>query len=87
MVIGKKKLKVRHTRDKDGTKGVFIPSDDWKSFKQELEILKKNLTSKPTKKVEKPSVLKDLKEAIQEVGLIRQGKIKPRDIKDLLREL
>ncbi len=83
MLIGKKKLKVRNTKDKDGTRGVFIPSDDWKAFKQELEVLKKNLTVKK----EKPSVFKDVKEALHEVALIRQGKIKPKEIKDFLREL
>jgi hypothetical protein len=86
MVIGKKKLTVKITRDKDGTRGVFIPSKDWKVFKKELEGLKKNLVKKPTKK-EKSSVFEDVKEALHEVALIQQGKIKPKDIKDLLREL
>jgi hypothetical protein len=86
MVIGKKKLSVKNTRDKNGNKGVFIPSEDWKAFKKELVILKKNLVGKQSKK-EKPTVFNDLKEALQEVALIRQGKIKPRDIKDFLREL
>jgi|GEM_PF-2331485 len=86
MIIGKKKLKVKNTQDKNGTKGVFIPSADWKAFKKELEISKKKLTSKPANK-DKSSVFKDLKEALHEVALIRQGKIKARDIKDFLREL
>ena len=86
MIIGKKRLKVKNTEDKDGTKGVFIPSDDWKAFKKELEISKKNLANKSVNK-DRSSVFKDLKEALHEVALIRQGKIKPRDIKDFLREL
>lgn len=85
MVIGKKKLKVRVIKDKDGAKGVFIQSEDWKNFKQEIEALKRNL-NKPIKK-RKESVFKDVKEALHEVALIRQGKLKPKSLKDLLREL
>lgn len=85
MGITTKSIKVKKVKDKDGTRGVFIPSADWKAFKKELEGLKKNLTEKPPKK-EKPSVYKDVKEALQEVALIRQGKIKPKTIKDLLSE-
>ena len=81
-----KKIKVKNVKDKDGTKEVFIPSPDWKAFKRELEELKKNITAKFPKK-EKPSVYKEVKEALQEVALIRQGKIKPKSIKDLLSEL
>jgi hypothetical protein len=86
MVIGKKKLKVKSAHDKNGNKGVFIPSEDWKAFKKELENLKKNFKGKSVRK-KKPSVVEDLKEAMNEVALIRQGKIKPRAMKDLLREL
>jgi len=86
MVIGRRKLKVKNTSDKYGTKGVFIPSEDWKTFKKELETMKKSLTSKSTKKA-KPSVLNNLKEALNEVSLMRDGKIRPRNVKDFLREL
>lgn len=86
MVVGKRKLKVKNTSDKDGTKGVFIPSDDWKAFNKELESLKKNLSKKKSKQA-KPSVLNDLKEALQEVALIRAGKLKPKTAKEFLREL
>jgi uncharacterized protein (UPF0216 family) len=86
MGITTKTIKVKSVKDKDGTRGVFIPSDDWKAFKRELEVLKKNLTEKLHKK-EKPSVYKHVKEALQEVALIRQGKVKPKNIKDLLSEL
>jgi hypothetical protein len=86
MGITTKTIKVKNVKDKDGTKGVFIPSDDWNAFKRELEVLKKNLAGKLPKK-EKSSVYKDVKEALQEVVLIRQGKVKPKNIKDLLSEL
>ena len=86
MVIGKRKLRVKSTSDKDETKSVFIPSDDWKAFKKELESLKKNLSKKSNKQM-KPSVLNDLKEAFQEVALIKSGKLKPKSAKDFLREL
>jgi hypothetical protein len=35
----------------------------------------------------KSSVYKDVKEALQEVAIIRQGKVKPKNIKDLLSEI
>ena len=84
MVIGNKKLKITSIKDKYGTKGVFIPSEDWKSFKKEIETLKS--LNKPVKK-EKKSVFKDVKEALHEVALIRQGKVKPKSLTDLLSEL
>lgn len=83
MLIGRKKLKVRAIKDKNGQRGVFITSSDWKSFKKEIEAIKKN---RPAKR-EKKSVFEDVKEALHEVALIRQGKVKPKSINDLLREI
>ena len=86
MVIRKRKLRVKNDSDKDGTKGVFIPSDDWKAFNEEMESLKKSLSQKSTKQT-KSSPLADLKEAFQEVALIKAGKLKPKNVEDFLREL
>jgi hypothetical protein len=86
MVIGKKKLSVTNTRDKNGNKGVFIPSEDWKVFKNELDNLKKkSLGKQPVKR--KPSVYDDVKEALIEVKLIREGKSRAMDAKTWLRGL
>ncbi len=86
MVIGKKKLKVKSARDKEGNKGVFIPSEDWKAFKKEFDNLKKKSLGKQSVKG-KPSVYEDVKEALLEVRLIREGKIRAMDAKTWLRGL
>ncbi len=86
MVIDKKKLKVKNIRDKDGNKGVFIPSEDWKAFKNELDNLKKKALGKQPAKG-KPSVYDDVREALIEVKLIREGKIRAMDAKTWLRGL
>lgn len=86
MLIGKKKLKVKSARDKDGNKGVFIPSADWKAFKKELDNLKKKSLGKQTVK-EKPSVFEDVRESLIEVKLIREGKMRAMDAKTWLRGL
>lgn len=86
MVIRKRKLTVKATQDKNGKKGVFIPSSEWRAFKKEIEFLKKSLATKSKKKT-KTSVLNDLKEALLEVSDIRSGKSKAKTVKDFLREL
>lgn len=63
--------------------GVFIPMSDWKELKKQhkgLEILE---YEEPTKE----HILLELKEAIVELGLIEQGKLKARPAKELLNEL
>jgi DNA-binding cell septation regulator SpoVG len=84
MVIGKKKLTVRNIKHKDGTRGVFISFPEWKQVKQEIEKLKK-ISLQSSKK--KKSVFDDVKDALEEVALIKQGKLKPKPAKDFLREL
>jgi len=63
--------------------GVFIPINEWKELKKQykgLEVLENKENSKE-------QILLELKEAIVELGLIEQGKLKARPAKELLNEL
>lgn len=63
--------------------GVFIPIAEWKALKKQhhdLEILEQE---EPTK----TQILQELKEAVQQLKLIEQGKLKARPAKELLNEL
>ena len=63
--------------------GVFIPITKWKALKKrykDLEILENEEPSKG-------QILLELKEAVKELKLIEQGKLKARDAKVLLNEL
>ncbi len=66
-------MNIQYIADKNGQKSaVVIPIRYW-------EIIEK--------KFEKQNLLNDLKEAFEEVKLIREGKIKPKSLKQLLNEL
>jgi hypothetical protein len=72
---------IQDTRGK--ATGVFIPIRDWNELKKQykgLEVLEKE---EPTKE----QILQELKEAVIELGLIEQGKLKARPVKELLNEL
>ncbi|MCH8318865.1 MAG: hypothetical protein IIA88_10310 [Bacteroidetes bacterium] len=58
--------------DKGEKNAVIIPMKQWKIIE---------------KKLGKQSIIDDLKEAFEEVKLIREGKIKPQSLKQLLNEL
>lgn len=63
--------------------GVYIPMSEWKKLKKkysDLEILE---YEEPTDE----QILMELKEAVQELKLVEQGKLKARPAKDLLDEL
>jgi hypothetical protein len=63
--------------------GVFIPIKDWKALKKqhkELELLE-------NEEPNKTEILEGLKQAIHEVNLIKRGKLKGINAKDLLNEL
>lgn len=63
--------------------GVFIPINDWKELKKQYKGLEVLEYEEPTKE----QILQELKEAIVELGLIEQGKLKARPAKELLNEL
>ncbi|MGM1431059.1 hypothetical protein ACS126_17520 [Sphingobacterium lactis] len=63
--------------------GVYIPIKEWKALKKQYRDLEDLEYDEPTKE----QILQELKEAVQELKLIEQGKIKARAAKELLNEL
>jgi PHD/YefM family antitoxin component YafN of YafNO toxin-antitoxin module len=63
--------------------GVFIPMSDWEIMKAEYTNLSLWEQPEPTK----ASVLKGIQEAVEEVKLIKAGKLKGKSLKELLNEL
>ena len=63
--------------------GVFIPIQDWEIMKQEYQNLQAWEEPEPTK----TEILNGIKEALEEVKLIKAGKKKAKSLKDLLDEL
>lgn len=63
--------------------GVFIPIKDWEMMKEENQNLQAWEELEPTK----TEILAGIKEAVEEVKLIKAGKIKAKSLKDLLHEL
>ncbi|MFI5196245.1 MAG: hypothetical protein ACHQD8_04080 [Chitinophagales bacterium] len=65
--------------------GVFIPINDWNKLKKQNKNLAmmEVVYEEPSKK----QLLQELKEAVIELKLIEQGKLKARPAKELLNEL
>jgi hypothetical protein len=63
--------------------GVFIPMNDWEIMKEEYQNLQAWEEPEPTK----AEILTGIKEAVEEVKLIKAGKIKAKSLKELLNEL
>jgi hypothetical protein len=72
---------IQNTRGKPT--GVFIPIGDWKELKKRF----KGLAVLEYQEPDKDQLLLELKEAIVELGLIEQGKLKSRPANELLNEL
>ncbi|MBI5218216.1 MAG: hypothetical protein HY958_04725 [Bacteroidia bacterium] len=68
---------------KGSAAGVFIPMTDWKKLKEQYKALEDLENEEPTKE----QILRELKEAVTELTLIQQGKLKARPAKELLNEL
>ena len=65
------------------TTGVFISIRDWKQLKKKYKELETLEDSEPTKE----QFLNNLKQAVKEVNLIKQGKLKGRPARELFDEL
>jgi heme oxygenase len=63
--------------------GVYIPINEWEKLKKQYRDLEALEYDEPTKK----QILQELKEAVQELKLVEQGKLKARPAKELLNEL
>jgi hypothetical protein len=80
-------MRLQVIQDSKGkTTGVFIPIGDWNKLKKEnknLAMIEERGYEEPTKK----QLLQELKEAVTELKLIEQGKLKARPANELLSEL
>ncbi len=80
ITLNNKKVKAKPMKDNRGNDGFFILAE---------ELGPINLTSVGKKKKEKtkPSVFKDVKEAIIEMDLIEKGKMKAIDAHEMIKSL
>jgi len=65
------------------TTGVFIPIQEWEGLKSKF----KGLEDEELREQSKAEVLQGLQQAVEEMNLIKQGKLKARPAKELLNEL
>jgi hypothetical protein len=63
--------------------GVFIPINEWEMMKDKYQDLK-DWEESETRKTE---ILTGIKEAVDEVKLIKSGKLKAKSLKEILDEL
>lgn len=71
-------------QDSEGkTTGIFIPISDWEKLKKQHKDLEVLEYEEPGKE----QILQEFKEALIELKLIEQGKLKARPAKHLLDEL
>jgi hypothetical protein len=77
-------MKLQVIQDSKGkTTGVYIPINEWKELKKQHNDLAVLEYEEPGKK----QILQELKQAVTELKLIEQGKLKARPAKALLDEL
>ncbi|MCH6201709.1 hypothetical protein MMU07_19165 [Aquiflexum sp. LQ15W] len=65
------------------TTGVFIPIQEWELLKSKFKGLEEEVLGDQSKE----EILQGIQIAVEEMNLIKKGKLKARDAKDLLNEL
>lgn len=77
-------MKIQVIQDSKGKPtGVYIPINEWKELKKQYRDLEALEYEEPTKE----QILQELKEAVRELKLVEQRKLKARPAKELLSEL
>ncbi len=77
-------MNIQYISDNKGnTAGVFIPIQEWETLKSQFKGLEEIEIGEQTKE----DILQGIKQAVEEMNLIKQGKMKARDAKELLNEL
>ena len=77
-------MNLQYISDNRGkTTGVFIPIQEWEGLKSKF----KGLEEVELGEQSKGEILQGLQQAVEEMNLVKQGKLKARDAKDLLNEL
>ena len=65
------------------TTGVFIPIQEWESLKSKFTGLEEEELGEQSKE----NILLGIKQAVDELNLVKKGKLKARSAKELLNEL
>jgi hypothetical protein len=77
-------MNLQYISDNRGkTTGVFIPIQEWEGLKTKFKGLEEEELGEQSKE----EILQGLQQAVEEMNLVKQGKLKARDAKDLLNEL
>jgi hypothetical protein len=77
-------MNVQYISDNRGkTTGVFIPIQEWEGLKSKFKGLEEAEFGEQSKE----EILQGLQQAVEELNLVKQGKLNARDAKDLLNEL
>ena len=77
-------MNLQYISDNRGkTTGVFIPIQEWEGLKSKFKGLEEVELAEQSKE----EVLQGLQKAVEEMNLVKQGKLKARDAKELLNEL
>jgi len=77
-------MNLQYISDSRGkTTGVFIPIQEWEVLKFKF----KGLEEEELGEQSKVEILQGLQQAVGEINLVKQGKMKARNAKDLLNEL
>jgi hypothetical protein len=77
-------MRLQIIQDSNGkATGVYIPISEWRELKKQYKDLEALEYEEPTKE----QILRELKEAVNELKLVEQGKLKARPAKELLDEL
>ena len=77
-------MNLQYISDNRGkTTGVFIPIQEWEGLKSQFKGLEEVELAEQSKE----EILQGLQQAVEEMNLVKQGKLKARDAKELLNEL
>ena len=77
-------MTAQYIRDSKGQKtGVFIPIEEWERLKKIFKELEQESVEEPSTE----DILENFKEALEEVKLHKEGKIKFKSASELLDEL
>lgn len=80
-------MSLQYISDSQGeTAGIFIPIDQWKLLKEKYEGIEDMVNSIDTKSYQ-TEVLESIKQAVEEMKLINEGKLQATPAKDFLDEL
>lgn len=77
-------MNLQYISNNDGKiTGIYIPIEEWEVLKEKI----KGLEEEEFREQSKEEILSGVKQAVEEINLVKRGKLKARDAQDLLNEL